>query len=230
MATILITGANRGIGYAMTEALLKRGDRVIATVRDPFHVPDLLKTAPRDQMILLGMEVTDQRSVDRAAASVKEPIDILINNAGVLGQLSESTLDMDLNSFMQTMQVNTLGPMRVSLAFLPHLKRSENARILTISTQMASLTYAQASNSDRMAYRASKAALNKIMQGMASDFVKEGVSVALVHPGWVKTDMGGEQADITPQESATGILALLDKLTMKDTGHFFRWDGTTHPW
>jgi NAD(P)-dependent dehydrogenase (short-subunit alcohol dehydrogenase family) len=227
MATILITGTNRGIGYALTEAYLKRGDRVIATVRDPFNVPDLLKTAPRDQMILLGMDVTDDRSVSRAAASIKEPIDVLINNAGIIGPERQNALDMDFVGFSQTLAVNTIAPLRVSQAFLPHLRQAKNARILTISSQMGALS---GSASGKTAYRTSKAAVNKLMQGLAAELKAEGISVAVAHPGWVQTDMGGQAADITPNESAAGLVALIDRLTIKETGQFFRWDGTIHPW
>jgi NAD(P)-dependent dehydrogenase (short-subunit alcohol dehydrogenase family) len=230
MATVLITGANRGIGLALAELLVQRGDRVIAAVRDPFRVPDLLKTAPREQMVLVGMDVADPRSVARAAESIKEPVDVLVNNAGISGHRSSTTLDMEIEDFLNTVSVNTLGPLRVARAFLPHLRQSSHARILNISTQMGSLTYGGAGQSDRMAYRASKTALNKIMQGMATDLKRESIAVALVHPGWVKTDMGGSAADLTAAQSAAGLAKLIDDLTVAQTGSFFRWDGTIHPW
>jgi NAD(P)-dependent dehydrogenase (short-subunit alcohol dehydrogenase family) len=227
MTTILITGANRGIGFALTEAYLKRGDRVIATVRDPFNVPALLKTAPRGQMILLGMEVIDDRSVSRAVASLREPIDVLINNAGIMGPERQSALDMDFAGFAQTLAVNTIAPLRVAQAFLPNLRQSKNPRILTVSSQMGALA---GSSSGRVAYRTSKAAVNKLMQGLADELKPEGISVVVAHPGWVQTDMGGQGADITPQQSAAGLIALIDRLTIKETGQFFRWDGSIHPW
>jgi NAD(P)-dependent dehydrogenase (short-subunit alcohol dehydrogenase family) len=230
MTTCLITGANRGIGLAMASALIARGDRVIAAVRDPFKVPELLRTAPRENCMLIGMDVADQRSVARAAASVNEPVDVLVNNAGITGNRSESTLDMDVEDFLNTLSVNTLGPLRVTRAFLPHLRRSKAGKILNISTQMGSLTYPSAPQSDRMAYRASKTALNKVMQGLAGDLKPENITVIVAHPGWVQTDMGGSGADLTPRESAEALIALVDGLTMKDTGQFFRWNGTIHPW
>jgi NAD(P)-dependent dehydrogenase (short-subunit alcohol dehydrogenase family) len=231
MTTILITGANRGIGLALAEAAVKRGDRVIATMRDPFKLPDLLKTAPKEQMVVIGMDVTDQKAIVRAATSLREPIDMLINNAGISGHRSSGTIDMDLDDFLQVLRVNTLAPLAISRAFLPHLEQSKRPRILTISTQMAALTgsgYLVAS--DRMSYRASKTAVNKIMQGLAIDLKPKGIPVALVHPGWVRTDMGGGAADLSPEESANGILALGDGLTIEKTGGFFRWDGSVHPW
>jgi NAD(P)-dependent dehydrogenase (short-subunit alcohol dehydrogenase family) len=227
MTTVLITGANRGIGYSLAETLIKRGDRVIAMVRDPFRLPDLLKTAPREQMMVIGMEVTDDRSVQRAAAAVKEPIDALVNNAGMFGSREATALDVDLATFAEVIAVNTIAPLRVARTFLPQLKQGKNPRILTISSQMGALS---GSAQGSIAYRASKAAVNKTMQCLAADLKPDGVTAIVLHPGWVQTDMGGSTADITPAESAAGIAGLIDTITLKDTGKFFRWDGTIHPW
>jgi NAD(P)-dependent dehydrogenase (short-subunit alcohol dehydrogenase family) len=227
MTTYLITGANRGIGFAMAERLITRGDRVIATVRDPFKVPDLLRTAPRDQAVIIGMDVRDQRSVERAAASLREPVDVLVNNAGIKGPERQTALDMDFAGFADTLAVNTLAPLRVAQAFLPNLRQAGNPRILTISSQMGALS---GSATGSVAYRASKAAVNKAMQCLASELKPEGIAVCVAHPGWVQTDMGGSGADITPEQSAAGLLALVDALDISQTGQFFRWDGTIHPW
>jgi NAD(P)-dependent dehydrogenase (short-subunit alcohol dehydrogenase family) len=225
--TFLITGANRGIGFALAEKLIARGDRVIATVRDPFKVPDLLRTAPREQALIIGMDVRDQRSVDRAAASLKEPVDVLVNNAGIKGPDRQTALEMDFAGFAETLAVNTLAPLRVAQAFLPHLRQSKNPRILTISSQMGALAGATTGS---VAYRASKAAVNKAMQCLATELKPEGIAVCVAHPGWVQTDMGGSAADITPAQSADGLATLMDGLTQQQTGQFFRWDGTIHPW
>jgi NAD(P)-dependent dehydrogenase (short-subunit alcohol dehydrogenase family) len=227
MTTVLITGANRGIGYALAETLIKRGDRVIAMVRDPFRLPDLLKTAPREQMMVIGMDVTDDRSVQRAGAAVKEPIDALVNNAGIYGPRGSTAFEVDLAAFAEVIAVNTIAPLRVARTFLPHLKQGKNPRILTVSSQMGALS---GSGQGSIAYRVSKAAVNKTMQCLAADLKPEGVTAIVLHPGWVQTDMGGSGADITPAESAAGIARLIDTITLKDTGKFFRWDGTIHPW
>jgi NAD(P)-dependent dehydrogenase (short-subunit alcohol dehydrogenase family) len=228
MTTFLITGANRGIGLAMAQALIARGDRVIAAVRDPFRIPDILKTAPRDRAMVVGMDVSDQRSVDRAAASVKEPVDVLVNNAGVNPPGRSNAVDADLAVFAQTLEVNTIAPLRVAKAFLPHLRRSSAPRILTLSSQMGALT--TNSSSGAMAYRVSKAAVNKVMQCLASDLAGDGIPVIVVHPGWVRTDMGGGGAELAPEDSAAGLVKLADGLTMAQSGQFFRWNGTIHPW
>jgi NAD(P)-dependent dehydrogenase (short-subunit alcohol dehydrogenase family) len=227
MTTFLVTGASRGIGLALAEAIVARGDRVIATVRDPFRVPDFLKTAPAAQLAVIGLNVTDAASLRRAAESVREPVDVLVNNAGISPKGAQNALDMDPALFAETMAVNVLAPLKVTAAFLPHLRRSARPRVATISSQMGASVYP---GSDRLAYRISKAAVNKAMQGLATDLKPEGIPVAAIHPGWVRTDMGGPSASLSPAESAAGCLAVIDGLTMERSGGFYRWDGTVHPW
>ena len=159
-----------------------------------------------------------------AAASLDATIDILINNAGTIGppDANQTTLNMDFDGFARTLEINTLAPLAVAQAFLPHLRKSENGRILTVSSQMAWMGYAK---SDRIAYRASKAAVNKVMQGLATDLAPEGISVCLIDPGWVRTDMGGPGATLSPDEVAKGIVAIADGLTLARTGRFIEWTG-----
>ncbi len=206
---------------------MRRGDRVIATVRDPFRLPDFLRTAPKEQMAVIGMEVTDDRAVARAADSLKEPLDAIVNNAGIHGTRGGSVADADLAEMAQVLAVNTIAPLRVARAFLPHLKRSKQPRIMTISSQMGALS---GSSTGSLAYRTSKAAVNKAMQCLATDLRADGIAVVVVHPGWVRTDMGGGAADLSPEESAAGIADLLARIGPQDTGQFFRWNGTVHPW
>ncbi|MGO4571179.1 SDR family oxidoreductase [Microvirga sp. 2TAF3] len=223
MATYLITGVGRGIGQELARVLLSRGDRVIGTLRDPGQGPAEWRTYEESgRLRLLKLDVLDEASIANAARSVDEPIDVLINNAGIIGPKRQSTLDMDFDGFLDTLKVNTLGPLRVIQAFLPQLRRSKQARIVTISSRMGSLSYAK---SDRIAYRASKAAVNKVMQGLATDLAEDDIVAVSVHPGWVRTDMGGSSADISADQSAAGLVALVDRLTMDDSGGFFDWQG-----
>ncbi len=223
METYLITGIGRGIGREIARTLLARGDRVIGTVREPDQeFPDWDEAKRSDQFKLLRLDVRDEASIADAASQLNEPVDVLINNAGVIGPKRQSTSDMDFDGFLDTLSINTLGPLRIAQAFLPSLLHSKQARIVTISSRMGSLSYAK---SDRIAYRASKAAVNKVMQGLATDLRERGITVVTVHPGWVKTDLGGSGADISVQESAAGLLTLIDRLTLDDTGSFFDWRG-----
>jgi NAD(P)-dependent dehydrogenase (short-subunit alcohol dehydrogenase family) len=226
MTTILITGTNRGIGLELAKQALAKGWTVYGSARVVVTDPDA-HICDHPKFHDLVFDVTDHATVRAAAASVGEPIDILINNAGSIGPERQSTLDMDFDGFAKTLAVNTLAPLAVVQAFLPHLKRSTNPRILTVSSRMGSLSHA---SSDRIAYRASKAAVNKVMQGLATDLKPMGIAVANLHPGWVRTDMGGAGADIDAGTSAGGILKIAEGLTLEGTGKFYNWDGSALAW
>jgi NAD(P)-dependent dehydrogenase (short-subunit alcohol dehydrogenase family) len=227
MKTYVITGVGRGIGCELAKQLLLRGERVIGTVRDDASVPEELHNAKaQGRFDTLIFDVRDQASIEAAVRQFDEPVDVLISNAGVIGPKEQSTLAMDFKGFLDTLDINTLGPLRVAQAFLPFLRKAQNAKLVTISSRMGSLSYAK---SDRIAYRASKAAVNKVMQGLATDLRPEGIIAVSVHPGWVRTDMGGSGADITAQESAAGLVRLVDGLTLEDTGGFFDWTGARIP-
>ena len=200
---------------------------MIGTLRDPAQASgDWSEFIASGQLKLLALDVRDEASIAAAARQLDEPVNVLINNAGIIGPQRQSTLDTDFEGFLDTFRVNTLGPLRVIQAFLPLLKRSKAAKIVTISSRMGSLSHA---NSDRIAYRASKAAVNKVMQGLATDLQPDGIVAISVHPGWVRTDMGGSGADISVQESAAGLIRLIDGLTLEETGGFFDWSGAKLP-
>ena len=226
MTTILITGTNRGIGLELAIQALAKGWTVYGSARQPVTGP-AADICAHPNFHNLVFDVTDDAAVRRSAAGLDAAIDILINNAGVIGYEPQSTLDMDFEGFARTLAINTLAPLRVSQAFLPHLERSSHPRILSVSSNMSRMSHAK---SDQIAYRASKAALNKVMQGLATDLAPRGVAVALVNPGWVRTDMGGPEADISVEESASGVLAVAAGLTLASTGRFFNRDGTEPGW
>ncbi|MFN4011283.1 MAG: SDR family oxidoreductase [Pannonibacter sp.] len=223
MPTILITGVNRGIGLAIAEAALARGWTVEGSCRSQAQA-EAIAARLGGGFTPLVFDVTDHARLAGIAASRTDALDILINNAGVIGPDPEdqSALSMDFAGFRQTLEVNTLAPLAVAQAFLPRLRRAENGRILTISSQMAWMGYAK---SDRLAYRASKAAVNKVMQCLATDLEPEGIAVGIVDPGWVRTDMGGDGADLPASEVASGIVDLAENLDLTRTGRFFRWTG-----
>ena len=209
MTHVLITGVGRGLGRATAEAALARGWMVTGTVRDG--------TAP-EGVTIHRLDVTD-RSALYLAASETGPVDILINNAGTLGPESQTPLDMDFGGFARTLAVNTLAPLSVVQAFLGNLRASDRGRILSISSQMSWMGYAK---SDAIAYRASKVALNKVMQGLATDLTPEGIAVALVDPGWVRTDMGGPEAARSVEEGADTAVWLATIEDDGPSGGFFR--------
>jgi NAD(P)-dependent dehydrogenase (short-subunit alcohol dehydrogenase family) len=226
LTTILITGVGRGIGNALAKTALQRGWSVIGSVRD-VQEAKILEARFGNRFQTLVFDVTDGNTITKAAEALDIPIDIVINNAGIIGPKRQSTLDMDFDGFAETLAVNVLAPLRVSQAYLPHLKRSSHPRLITISSNMGTMSYAK---SDQIAYRASKTAVNKVMQGLATDLKSMGIAVACVHPGWVRTDMGGKHADIDVAESASGIIDIAERLDIAKTGKFLNYDGTSLAW
>lgn len=223
--TVLITGAGRGIGRALALFASSQGNDVVALVRS--------RTADMPSVeIIEGIDVTDPDALAHASAMLAgRPIDLLVNNAGIIGPKRQSTLDMDFDGFGQTLAVNTLAPLRVVHAFLPNLRAARDSagigRIVTISSQMGRMNYAK---SDRIAYRASKVAVNKLMQGLATDLAGESIAVRVVDPGWARTDMGGPDAEVDVADAAAGIHARAWELDMNSTGTFVDYTGKTVSW
>lgn len=223
MSIFVITGAGRGIGLELARAALANGDSVYGSVRNRADA-DRLHAELGEMFKPLVFDVTDRTAIEQAAATLGGPIDVLINNAGVIGPPAarQSPLSMDFDGFAETLAINTIAPLAVSQTFLPALRRADRGRILTISSQMSFMGYRKP---DQIAYRASKAAVNKVMQGLATALEPEGIAVALVDPGLVRTDMGGPSAELEPADVAKGILALADRLDLSQTGRFFLWSG-----
>lgn len=229
METILITGANRGIGLELCKNYVQAGAHVIATCRKPEAAGQLQElAAAHDTLRVETLDVRELPSVDALANKLSDTtLDVVINNAGIMGGDRQSLDDMDYDAWMDTLAVNTVAPFRMSSAFLPHLRKSKTPRLITISSQMGALSRQSVGS---YIYRSSKAAVNKVMQVMALELKSDGIIVCPVHPGWVRTDMGGPTADISPQESAAGIAALVNRLTLEETGKFFSWTGEEHAW
>ena len=227
MTTILITGAGRGIGFELARQSLDKGWKVIGSVRSVEAQRELAQKLP--QMAVLNFDVTDHKAIEKVANAFHSPIDVLVNNAGIIGPETsmQSTLSMDFEGFEQTLSTNVLAPLKIAQVFLPLLKQGNNPRLINISSKMGRMEF---SSSDRIAYRASKAALNKVTQALATDLREEGVTCISMHPGWVQSDMGGSGADITPEQSAAGILEVIETITIEDTGKFIDWDGTPRSW
>ena len=228
MATILITGTNKGVGLELTKIYAARGDTVYAACRDPAGASALAEVP--GEVVILPLVVGDSGSVTAMAEQLAGvTIDIVINNAGMKGPEFEeqNTYAMDFDGWAETFNVNSMGPVRVMQALMPNLKQAEAAKVVTITSQMGALSLDMPA---AHAYCASKAAVNKFMRLASIDLKKDSVAVGLIHPGWVQTDMGGPRADLTPQESAEGIVAVVDQLSMDSTGGFWKWNGETHDW
>jgi len=230
MPTTLITGANRGIGLELARQTAESGGRVLAGCRHLGEADKLQALAAEfpDLIALLSIDVTDDTGIAASKARISAtPVDILINCAGVIGPDRQSALDMDYAGFADTIAVNTIGPLRVTRAFLPNLQVAKAAKVVTISSIMGSLASA---GPDRLAYRASKAAINMVMRGLAAELQPLGIAALTVHPGWVRTDMGGASAPVAPEDSAAGILAQIAALTLAGTGRFLDYLGKPVAW
>ncbi|MBN2631228.1 MAG: SDR family NAD(P)-dependent oxidoreductase [Rhodobacteraceae bacterium] len=216
---VLVTGGGRGIGRALCAAALSRGWRVSTTVRSGDAVPGC---------VMHRLDLHDLSTLPALSGAVG-PLDILINNAGVIGPDVNTLAAPDAASFLDVFRINTLGPLAVTQSLLPNLRAAPTGfgRVLSISSQMAWMGYAK---SDHIAYRASKAALNKVMQGMATDLAPLRIAAVSVDPGWVRTDMGGPKADLDAGQVAEGILDLASRMTMAQTGQFLRHDGKRRDW
>jgi len=227
METVLITGASRGIGLELTRQFLDRGYHVISTYRG--SLADKLSTLNQNENLnCYELEVTNEKSILRLSEDLgDQTIDILINNAGITGPEKQSLETIDVQGWLDTFLINSIAPLLVSQALLSNFKRAVNPRILTISSQMGALSRER---KGMFAYRSSKSAVNKVMQILSLELRDQGISVCPVHPGWVKTDMGGSGADITVEESARGIVDLAIRLTIENSGKFFTWEGSEHDW
>lgn len=228
MATVLITGAARGIGFELARQYRENGDHVLATCRSPERANRLAEYAD-ERLTIHAMDVADLESVRSAAAAIGNmPIDILINNAGVWGGLERELLEnMDYDNWFYEISVMTMGPFRVVQSFLPNVLAGKEKKIIFISSQTSAHAYDHVAG---YAYSSAKAGANRVATMLAQDLRDRGVSVAPLHPGWVRTEMAGPVADIEPQESAAGIRRVIAAMTLADSGKFLKWDGGIHPW
>jgi NAD(P)-dependent dehydrogenase (short-subunit alcohol dehydrogenase family) len=230
MTTILITGANKGIGLELASGYALAGYSVLACCREPNNASELAGLAENYDLRLIKVSVGEDTSVAAMAAELKgTTIDILINNAGTIGpeRDQQTAFVMDFDGWADTMNINAMAPVRVMHSLLDNLRASENAKVVNISSELGAISV------DRpigYAYSASKAALNKYMKLAALELGKENIKVALIHPGWVQTSMGGHSADITAKASAEGIMNVIINLNASNNGGFWNWKGDVHPW
>jgi NAD(P)-dependent dehydrogenase (short-subunit alcohol dehydrogenase family) len=226
----VITGASRGIGLEFVQQLLRRGDTVDAGVRSPEGAKRLEPLAREvgNRLRIHALDVEDAASIRSFAADVcAAPVDVLINNAGVPGLWCALT-DVDYTDMARTFAINALGPLRVTAALLPALRRGAVRKVAHVSSRMGSV--ADNTEGGAYAYRMSKAALNMGVRTLANDLRAEGFTTVLLHPGWVQTDMGGPQAPLPAPDSVHGMLRIVDGMGPEHTGRFFDYQGAEVPW
>jgi len=220
MATIVITGANRGIGLALARAYAERGDRVIAAVRTTTDDLDAL-----DVEVHEGVEVTSDAAVQRFADSLDEhSVDVLIANAGI--HSNETLEDLNWDRIRRQFEVNTLGPLRVTRALVPRLR--EGSKVAIITSRSGSI--GDNGSGGAYGYRMSKAAVNMGGVDLAIDLKPKGIPVLLLHPGMVRTDMGGGPGAVEPEDAAARMVARIDEMTLETTGKFLHAEGYELPW
>jgi NAD(P)-dependent dehydrogenase (short-subunit alcohol dehydrogenase family) len=220
MATACITGSNRGIGLELARLLKKRGDHVIAACRSVSNELSGLGVE-----VVEGVDVTADAAVARLAEALGDRrLDILVNNAGILAH--ESLPDLDFDGIRRQLEVNSLGPLRVTAALQPNLGRGSKVGVIT--SRMGSIEDNTSGGS--YGYRMSKAALNMAGRSLARDLHHAGIAVILLHPGFVRTDMTSHQGAIDPAEAARGLMARIDELTLETSGTFRHANGEELPW
>ena len=222
--TVLITGANRGIGLELARQYAAAGWRVIGTARKPDAASELREL----DASIVQLDVTDASSVERMAQDLTgTPIDLLINNAGIQ-PLMWTLEEVDFDDFERALAVNTVGPVRVTRALLPHLRAGTLRRIVNVTTNLSSI--AENTEGGFYGYRESKAALNMFTKSLAADLGEEGFVCIVLHPGWVKTDLGGPQAPLAVGDSVRGMIDVIERLSPADNGTFWTHAGEQMAW
>lgn len=237
--TCFVTGANRGLGFELTKQLFERGERVIAACRIPTLANDLraLRAFDQQRLEIIELDVVREGSIHAAAITTRtltDRIDLLLNVAGTKGNvdglrpdknLSRAFGEIELASMVEIFATNTIGPLLIVQALAPLLER---ATVVNITSSMGS--NGLMNRGDWYGYRASKAALNMVSHTLSFDLREQGTTVVVIHPGWVRTAMGTEEAPYPIVESMASLLEVVDGLTLEDSGKFFNWKGETLPW
>jgi len=224
MEIIVVTGANRGIGLALTRVLLTNGKTVVAICRRPEESSELKQLAVLhpEGLDLIKCDVNHETELAEAATRIQKrhgKLDVILNNAGIMPEAGdESILNIDLGVLRLAYETNVLGAARVIRAFYPMLARSERPRILNVSSGLGSVSTKD--DHGYYAYSISKAALNMLTRAVAHEFAPRGITTVVISPGWVRTDMGGEEAQLSPEESAESLAKAIDRIDPELNGQF----------
>jgi NAD(P)-dependent dehydrogenase (short-subunit alcohol dehydrogenase family) len=231
MPAVLVTGTNRGIGLEFVKQYSADDWQVLATARDPSSANELQKIAEASarRVKVLKLDVTDVRSVAQTVAEVGDtPIDVLINSAGVYGGPKQQLGSMDYEAWVNVLNINTMGPLRVTEAFIENVARSQRKLVVALTSGMGSL--ADNTSGGYIAYRSSKAALNMVMRTLAIDLAPRGITSIVINPGWVRTRMGGPGARMTPEQSVRAMRKVFERAGPAQSGKFVNHDGREYLW
>jgi NAD(P)-dependent dehydrogenase (short-subunit alcohol dehydrogenase family) len=231
MATILITGANRGLGLEFSKQYAEDGWNVLACCREPKNATDLTQLAKQfSNLSVLQLDLADLTQIDALAKQLDDMvIDVLLANAGVYGDISGHGFgNLDYVQWQKNMMVNVFAPVKLAEVFLPHLQRGMQKKFIAMSSLMGSM--ADNGSGGSILYRSSKAALNAAMKSVAIDNRHKEIAVLILHPGWVKTDMGGSNAPMEIPDSVSKMRDTIANFTLAQSGEFLRYDGANLPW
>lgn len=232
MNTVLITGANRGIGLEFARQYAADGWQVVACCRQPQQAEALNRLADqyKDRFSIHRLDVRELAEIDQLSHKLQDlPIDILINNAGVYPHAQNGEFGrISYDDWMEAFRVNTFAPLKMVEALIEQIACSQLKIVATITSKMGSIADNQRGGS--YIYRSSKAAVNTVVKSLAIDLQPRGIIAVLLHPGWVQTDMGGRGALISTKQSVTGMKSILGRVTHSDTGKFIAYDGQHIPW
>ncbi|MEM7002243.1 MAG: SDR family oxidoreductase [Pseudomonadota bacterium] len=227
--TTFIIGASRGIGLELAKQYAAAGEAVIAGARNPDSAEPLQALAQSESLIEVEqIDLSDFPSIDACAERLSgQALHNVIVCAGETGGAKQGIDDVDIEAWHRTLDTNTIGPLLAARAFKPHMEAAGEAKLMLLTSQLAASTWPFGG---MLIYSTTKAAMSKVGQILALDWKEAPISVGLMHPGWVQTDMGGPQADITAEESAAGIRDVINSMTKSDSGKFYKWNGDIHPW
>ena len=232
METVLITGGNRGIGLEFSRQLAEDGWFVLACSRDLEKSDALNKLAAEypERITLYALDVTDHRQIEKLSQILaNKPIDLLINNAGVFPDINDRSFGQtDYDSWAHAFLVNTMAPLKMAEEFIAQITQSSRKTIVTITSKMGSV--ADNGRGGSYIYRSSKSAVNMVIKSIAIDLESNDIISVLLHPGWVRTDMGGPSGLISVEQSVSGMLSVIREVTSADSGKFIAYDGQIIPW
>ena len=230
METILVTGANRGIGLELVKQYCNQNYQVIGTYRNENTSGEFISMSQNlNNLKVYSLDVSSDQSLKDFSSKLGDtPVDIFINNAGVYGPRDSSFNNVDERNWISVFQTNAIAPLLLTQLIIENLRNGSQKKLIYITSKMGSIDDNKSGGA--YIYRSSKTALNSVVKSISLDLAKDGMKVALLHPGWVRTDMGGPNGLIDTTTSVSGMIEVIDRLSQSDSGCFFNYDGSKIPW
>ena len=231
MKKILVTGANRGLGLGLVKKFLKNNEKVICTTRNISKSKELIlcKEKYNDNLEICELDLLDKDSPNVLSNFLgDETIDLFINNAGVIGHSAQHFKSVSLNHWLEVLKVNLIAPLLITQSIIKNIEKSSERKIYFISSKVGSIE--DNKSGGMYIYRSSKTALNQVVKSLSIDLKPLGISVISLHPGWVRTEMGGPNALISVEESVNGMVDVISNTSIINSGQFINYDGTRLPW